>query len=108
MSDEFNEFDAVDPEDTIRTMLTAAIQVGAPVYNSGDQRGCYDIYAAVARMLLRVVHGPEDETDTLRGALQEAALEPDVEEQAWIMRRAFDHILGEEEDEEDGTFENLN
>jgi serine protease Do len=112
MSDDFDEFDAVDPTDTIRTMLAAAIQVGAPVYNSGDARGCFDIYAAVARMLLRVVQGGEDETTALRDALQEAALEPDVNEQAWIMRRAFDRILGEEEEEEeegkDEGFENLN
>src|SRR5262245_13787038 len=111
MSDDFDEFDAVDPTDTIRTMLAAAIQVGAPVYNSGDARGCYDIYAAVARMLLRVVQGGEDETNALRDALHEAALEPDVNEQAWVMRRAFDRILGEEEEEEEGKdegFENLN
>ena len=109
-TDEFDEFDAVDPVDTIRTMLAAAISVGAPVYNSGDYRGCYEVYAATARMLVRVVDGADDEKDLLTEALRETALEPDVKEQAWVMRRAFDFILGEEEDDddEDAGFESLN
>ena len=92
-------FDAVDPQEVIRTMLSAAIQLGAPVYNSGDLRGCYEIYAATAKMLNRIVDGADDEREVLRDALEEAALESDVNEQAWTMRRAFDAILGEETDE---------
>jgi hypothetical protein len=121
MSEEFSEFDSVDPAEVIRTMLEAAIAVGAPVYNAGDPRGCYDIYAATARMLVRVVNDSGDENDVMKQALQEAALEPDADEQSWIMRRAFDAILGEETDEgtedddddddpesKDGQFHNLN
>ena len=98
-ADEFDEFDAIDPQEVIRTMIASAIQLGAPVYNSGDLRGCYEIYAATAKMLNRIVDGADDERDLLRTALEEAALEPDVNEQAWTMRRAFDAILGEETDE---------
>jgi hypothetical protein len=97
--DEFDEFDAIDPQEVIRTMIASAIQLGAPVYNSGDLRGCYEIYAATAKMLNRIVDGADAERDLLRAALEEAALEPDVNEQAWTMRRAFDTILGEETDE---------
>lgn len=97
--DEFDEFDAVDPQEVIRTMISTAIQLGAPVYNSGDLRGCYEIYAATAKMLNRIVDGADDEREVLRDALEEAALESDVNEQAWTMRRAFDAILGEETDE---------
>ena len=95
----------IDPVAVIRSYLALAIQIGAPVYNSGDPRGCYEVYACTARMLLRVVSGGEEAKQTLREGLQRAALEPDVNEQAWIMRRAFDAVLGEaggdDEDEVD-------
>jgi len=100
--DEFDEFESLDPQEVVRTMLTAAIQLGAPVYNAGDLRGCYEIYAATARMLNRVVDGADDEREILRGALELAAVESDVNEQAWVMRRAFDVILGEQTDTDDG------
>lgn len=99
MSDEaevFDEFDTLDSQDVIRTMVASAISLGAPVYNTGDHRGCYEIYAATAKMLFRIVDGADEEREILRGALEEAALEPDVNEQSWVMRRAFDAILGEE------------
>ena len=34
-----------DPLDVVRTYLALAIQIGAPVYNHGDYRGCYEVYA---------------------------------------------------------------
>lgn len=95
-AEDFNEFDSLDSQDVIRTMLASAISLGAPVYNTGDLRGCYDIYVATAKMLYRIVDGADEEREILKEALEEAALEPDVNEQSWIMRRAFDVILGEE------------
>lgn len=100
-NDDFNEFESLDPHEVIRTMLATAISLGAPVYNSGDLRGCYEIYVATAKMLNRIIDGADDERELLRRALEEAALEPDVDEQAWVLRRAFDNILGEETDEGD-------
>ena len=94
--EEFDEFDALDSQDVIRTMIASAISLGAPVYNTGDHRGCFEIYAATAKMLFRIVDGADEERELLRAALEEAALEPDVNEQSWVMRRAFDTILGEE------------
>ena len=105
MSDEFSEFDSVDPVETIHEILKTAIELGAPVFNCGDERGCFDIYTATARMLLQIVRDADDERAVLREALQEAALEPSTYEQAWIMRRAFDLILGEDVEEE---FDNRN
>ena len=105
MSDDFSEFDSIDPVGTIHEILQTAIELGAPVFNCGDERGCFDIYAATARMLLQIVRDADEELTVLREALQEAAVEPSTYEQAWIMRRAFDIILGEDIE---GKFDNRN
>ncbi len=84
-----------NPIDVIRSYLGMAIQIGAPSYNLGDHRGCYEVYACTARMLLKAVEGAEEEKEQLREALTRCALASDVNEQAWIMRHTFDAILGE-------------
>jgi hypothetical protein len=84
-----------DPLEVIRTYLAMAIQIGAPTYNGGDHRGCYEVYACTARMLLQAVQGAEDARKMLREALQECSTVVDVSRQAWIMRHAFDAVLGE-------------
>jgi hypothetical protein len=99
MSDEFDEFDSVDPKELTLTMIQTAINLGAPVYNAGDARGCFEIYAATSRMLIRMAASESQDTSLLIEALKESSLESDVDEQAWIIRRAFDEILGEETDE---------
>ena len=86
----------VDPLMVIRSYLSLAIQIGAPAYNHGDHRGCYEVYACTARMLLQAVEGADEAKELLKKALQRAVTVADVNEQAWIMRHAFDAILGEE------------
>lgn len=85
-----------DPLQFIRSYLALAIQIGAPSYNLGDHRGCYEVYACTARMLLAGVKGADDARQTLRQALEQCSTCMDVNEMAWIMRRAFDAILGVE------------
>ena len=77
----------------VRRLLAAAIGIGAPAFNIGDARGCYEVYACAARL---VVHsgGAGEFTDLLRKALAEAAIIPEVGRQAWVMRNAFDAIIG--------------
>jgi len=82
----------------MRLLISMAIQIGAPVYNMGDRRGCYEIYAATARLLVQVAPADRSERNLLRSVLQSASLEPDVTEQAWMLRRAFDGILGNADD----------
>jgi hypothetical protein len=77
----------------IRSFLALAIQIGAPAYNQGDHRGCYEVYACTARLLLRAVEGAEGDKGVLKGALERCSTVSDVNEQAWIMRRAFDAVL---------------
>jgi hypothetical protein len=86
----------VDPLAMIRSYLALAIQIGAPAYNLGDHRGCYEVYACTARMLLQAVEGADDAKQLLREALQRAVTVANVNEQAWIMRHAFDAILEDE------------
>lgn len=81
------------PLRTIRSYLSLAIQIGAPAYNHGDLRGCYEVYACTARLLLKAVKGADDDKQVLRDALERCATLGDVNEQAWIMRRSFDAIL---------------
>jgi hypothetical protein len=90
--------DLPPPMTVVRSYLALAIQIGAPAYNQGDQRGCYEVYACTARLLLRTVRGAGGTLRTLTEALERAAVEVDVNEQAWIMRRAFDKILNTTED----------
>jgi hypothetical protein len=87
-----------DPLKTIRSYLALAIQIGAPAYNLGDHRGCFEVYACTARMLLRAVNGGEDAKEKLRDALQTCSTQNNVNEQAWTMRHAFDAILEDEDD----------
>jgi hypothetical protein len=85
---------ASGPLQAIRSYLALAIQIGAPAYNHGDLRGCYEVYACTARLLLRAIEGAEDDKQVLRSALERCSTVVDVNEQAWIMRHAFDAILG--------------
>jgi hypothetical protein len=87
---------AADPREVIRSFLAQAIQIGAPAYNLGDQRGCYEVYACTARMLLRAVEGADELRQRLRLALEQCSTVVDVNEAAWIMRHAFDAVLGED------------
>lgn len=95
MNESFHEFDLLDTGATLRTMLTLAIQLGSPVYNSGDARGCYEIYAATGRMLLNLVEVAPEEKALLKNALVEAADTASIAEQGWVLRRAFDTLLGD-------------
>lgn len=87
------------PIAVVRNYLSLAIRIGAPAYNAGDHRGCYEVYACTARLLVHTLK--EKEADAAIRALDEAlhrcVAEVDVNEQAWILRRAFDAILGQTE-----------
>jgi hypothetical protein len=83
---------ASDQLRVLREYLNLAIQIGAPSYDGGDQRGCYEVYACAARMLLAKVPGAEEPKSLLRGGLEQGAATGDPSQQAWILRHAFDAI----------------
>lgn len=87
----------VNPIEAIRHYLSVAISIGAPSYNYGDHRGCYEVYACTARMLLQAIEGAEDQKLLLRQTLERCATMVDVDRQAWAMRNTFDTLLGKED-----------
>jgi hypothetical protein len=78
----------------VRALLARAISIGAPAFNLGDHRGCYEVYACTARLLANSAAVPDAEKQALREALSRASAVLSVTRQAWIMREAFDVILG--------------
>jgi len=77
----------------IRGLLARAISIGAPAFNLGDHRGCYEVYACTARLLANSAAVPDREKQVLREALERACVIPSVTRQAWVLREAFDTIL---------------
>ena len=82
------------PPQQLRVLISMAIAIGAPAFNGGDHRGCYEVYACTARLLANTPAAPDAMKDALRRALTEASVVPNVTRQAWIMREAFDALLG--------------
>src|SRR5262249_30491135 len=82
-----------DPLQIIQAYLMRAIDLGAPAADAGDLRGCYEVYACTARLLLHIVTGAEETQATLQEALEHCATLGDPDQQAWTMRQAFDSIL---------------
>lgn len=78
----------------VRALLARAISIGAPAFNMGDHRGCYEVYACAARLLANSAAVPDSEKLLLREALSRASVIPSVTRQAWVMREVFDAILG--------------
>jgi len=78
----------------VQRRIVEAIQRGAPTYNDGDFRGCYEIYERTARQIEQTLpaacRGP---TRALRDGRQTAATRRTDAEKAWAMRDAFDGLL---------------
>lgn len=86
---------AVAPQQVL-ALVSMAISIGAPAFNAGDHRGCFEVYSCTARLLVNSAACPDPVRDALRAALTTACVIPNVTRQAWIMREAFDKLLGEE------------
>ncbi len=75
-------------------MILGAIDVGAPLYNSGNVDGCYHIYdgaaADVERKLGLGCRGPKG---ALAAGRRKAASLQSPADQAWAMRDTFDGLL---------------
>jgi len=82
--------------DAILAIIGQAIDVGAPTYNEGNHVGCYMIYEGAAYKILHKYGSKcKDVKNLLEDALDKAYASFDAVEKAWIMRVAFDQILGE-------------
>ncbi len=74
--------------------IAEAISVGAPLYNDGNHRACYQIYEGAAsdieHRLPRACAGPRR---TLSQGRARASRLSDPDAQAWAMRDAFDSLI---------------
>ncbi len=78
---------------TIVAALRRAITEGAPRYNAGDIRGCYELYRGVADGIARSSPDAVAVVARLNAACARAATRRDPTEAAWDMRYAFDDLL---------------
>ncbi len=83
-----------------RDSILAAIELGVPLFNDGNQVACYAAYLATARTL--VVTNPADLSDHGREVLIEAIRRAgrlhDKTEGAWVLRRGLDAVLAASRD----------
>jgi hypothetical protein len=85
----------------VQLYLSLAIRIGAPAYNAGDHRGCYEVYACAGRFLVNASSIPDKVKETLRAALERASSIQNVNRQAWVMREAFDSLLPKSDEPSD-------
>lgn len=79
----------------ITKIIGDAIALGAPIYNAGLHNGCYRIYEWAAYKIL-YEHGKActEVEKILKTAIQKSHGDYSDTEKAWMMREAFDKILG--------------
>ncbi|MDB5257606.1 MAG: HtrA protease/chaperone protein [Chitinophagaceae bacterium] len=81
--------------DAVEQIISDAISIGAPTYNQGNHIGCYRIYEGAAyKILYKYGSKCKDIKNTLEVALEKSYGDYNASEKAWIMRMAFDKILG--------------
>ena len=82
--------------DSVNTIINEAINIGAPTYNQGNYLGCYRIYEGASyKILYRYANSCIRVSQILKTALEKSYGNFSDSDKAWIMRVAFDEILGE-------------
>ena len=81
--------------DAVDTIIWEAINIGAPTYNQGNYLGCYRIYEGASYKII-YLHASvcPRVSEILKTALEKSYSAFTDSEKAWIMRAAFDQILG--------------
>ena len=86
---------ACSKSEEIEKIITDAISLGAPIYNEGLHMACYRIYEWAAYKILYEYNKPCKNVITiLKNAIDTSHGDYSDTEKAWIMRQAFDKILG--------------
>lgn len=82
--------------DEIEKIITEAISLGAPIYNEGLHMACYRIYEWAGYKILYEYGKRCGEIEkTLKTAIDKSHGDYSDTEKAWIMRQAFDKVLGQ-------------
>jgi serine protease Do len=84
---------AEEVKESVEAIL-AAIKVGAPMYNKGDQEGCYRLYEKTALDMVAKLQTCPGVRETLLGGVAAANKQQDFAQKAWAIRHAFDRIVG--------------
>ena len=84
------------PKHSPTAMIETAIDRGVPMFNGGDHDGCARLYAATARMMLKLSDAELSLVD--RHDLESALAKPAHSggDRAWNLRHAFDRMLTNE------------
>lgn len=79
----------------MKKIITEAISLGAPIYNEGLHLACYRIYEWAAYKII-YVYGTtcKNVESILKTAIENSHGDYSDTEKAWLMRAAFDKILG--------------
>jgi hypothetical protein len=87
---------ATDTRSSAIALISSVIELGVPLFNSGDHEGCERVYVDAARELLQWEDAELSRLNRheLETALNKAA--PDASTRAWSLRHAFDRILENE------------
>ena len=79
----------------IEKIISEAISLGAPIYNEGLHMACYRVYEWAAYKILYEYAKPCKGVESiLKTALDQSHGDYSDTEKAWLMRQAFDKILG--------------
>ena len=79
----------------IEKIITEAISLGAPIYNEGLHLACYRIYEwAGYKILYEYGKSCKEVERILKTAIERSHGDFSDTEKAWIMRAAFDKIMG--------------
>jgi uncharacterized surface protein with fasciclin (FAS1) repeats len=79
--------------ESVRRLLVAAIDQGAPVYNRGDHAACAGIYELAARAAMNGKGLTARERQLMGETLDALPSCPEESARAWKLRRAFDQVL---------------
>mmetsp|Transcript_61551 Transcript_61551/g.74025 ORF Transcript_61551/g.74025 Transcript_61551/m.74025 type:complete len:338 (+) Transcript_61551:88-1101(+) len=79
-----------------KSLISNAISIGAPAYNSGDIAGCARVYKSTALEITSSLASSSLLPENIGRGLEEAinTSYANAEEEAWAFRRQFDSILG--------------
>lgn len=83
--------------ESLSDLLTRTINEGAPLYNEGDKKACYELYLESAKHACEQEQLAESAVGQLLGQACDEAMAlgetGDYDEAAWVLRRSFDDIL---------------
>jgi hypothetical protein len=76
-----------------KSILSAAIKEGAPMFNRGDISGCRRVYERAAQQAMTFPRISGETAEVLAKAVGTASRSASDDEAAWALRRAFDAVL---------------